>query len=241
MAAAAHPIVLAPGLLCDARLWGPVRARLAAPCVDVDFGEAETLDAMADAILASAAGRFVLAGFSMGGMAAILAAGRARERIAAVAILDTHAETDTPERARARLAQMAQAEAGGFPDLVRRLKPAYFAEPGARPAERRLVADMAHAQGPDLFARHVRAILERPDLAAVARTIRVPAQVVTGADDRLAPPEFGARLAALIPGAALTVLPGCGHLAPLEAPDAVAALLDRLAAAALQTADREPA
>lgn len=224
------PLVLAPGLLCDARLWGPVRARLAAPSCDVDFADAGSLEEMADAILAGAPPRFVLAGFSMGGMAAILAAAGAPERVAAVAILATHAEVDTPERARARLEQMAEAEGDGFPDLVTRLKPAYFAEPRAHPAERALVAEMAHAQGADLFTRHVRAILERPDLGAAARTIRVPAHVVAGADDRIAPPELGRRLAALIPGAALTILPACGHLAPLEAPDAVAALLDELAA-----------
>ena len=234
--AAALEIVLAPGLLCDDRLWAPVRARLASPARTLDFTRDETLAAMAARILAEAPARFVLAGFSMGGMAAMLAAAAAPQRVAGLALIDTHAEADTAERRAMRQRQIEAAQAGRFDALVAELKPAYFADPAAHAEERALVAEMARAQGPERFSTHVRAIMDRGDLAAAARTLAMPVRVVTGAEDRLAPPAFADTLAQLIPGAQLTVLPGCGHLAPLERPAELAAILDDLAA---QTAATE--
>ncbi|MFY7852664.1 MAG: alpha/beta hydrolase, partial [Brevundimonas sp.] len=61
------PIVLAPGLLCDDRLWSAVGPLLARSPMTVDFGGDDTIEAMADRILAEGPERFVLAGFSMGG------------------------------------------------------------------------------------------------------------------------------------------------------------------------------
>ena len=57
--------------------------------------------------------------------------------------------------------------------------------------------------------------------------IRVPTLVLTGDADRLVPAENSRRLAALIPGARLAILPGAGHCFPLEQPEATLAELLR--------------
>ena len=138
------PVVLAPGLLCDDRLWSAVTPLLAGPVMTVDFAEDDTIEAMAERILAEGPSRFVLAGFSMGGMAAVVAAARAPERIVGLVLIDTHAEPETPDRSERRARQIATADAGGFARLVREeLKPVYFAEPEAHADERRLVSNMA--------------------------------------------------------------------------------------------------
>ena len=49
--------------------------------------------------------------------------------------------------------------------------------------------------------------------------------VVHGAEDPLAPPANGRRLAELIPVARYVELPGVGHLVPYEAPEALDGLL----------------
>jgi pimeloyl-ACP methyl ester carboxylesterase len=51
-----------------------------------------------------------------------------------------------------------------------------------------------------------------------------------GAEDALYPLARMVPLALLAPGARLEVVPSCGHLAPLEAPEAVVAALWALAA-----------
>jgi pimeloyl-ACP methyl ester carboxylesterase len=50
--------------------------------------------------------------------------------------------------------------------------------------------------------------------------IRVPTLVLTGDADRLVPPAYSERLAALIPGAKLVKIPGGSHAFNLEQPDA---------------------
>ncbi|MFI6815186.1 alpha/beta fold hydrolase [Nonomuraea sp. NPDC050328] len=62
----------------------------------------------------------------------------------------------------------------------------------------------------------------------------VPVGVLGGELDAVTPVATCARpVAAAIPGARLTVVPGCGHVPELEAPQAVAAELARLIAATL--------
>ena len=49
--------------------------------------------------------------------------------------------------------------------------------------------------------------------------------MIAGSEDAATPPEQGAALQRLIPGARLGVLEGAGHLANLEQPDAFTQLL----------------
>lgn len=53
-------------------------------------------------------------------------------------------------------------------------------------------------------------------------TIRVPTQILWGAEDRWIDPRNAARLQALIPGTGLAYLPDAGHFAMLDTPNAVA-------------------
>jgi pimeloyl-ACP methyl ester carboxylesterase len=64
------------------------------------------------------------------------------------------------------------------------------------------------------------------DLRELAHQVRAPAWVVCGADDRMTPPAYSHFLAARLPGAQVTILPGAGHMAPLEQPEALASGLD---------------
>jgi pimeloyl-ACP methyl ester carboxylesterase len=49
------------------------------------------------------------------------------------------------------------------------------------------------------------------DLSAQLPSLRQPALLIWGGDDPISPPPVGERLAALLPGAALHVVPGAGH------------------------------
>ena len=76
----------------------------------------------------------------------------------------------------------------------------------------------------------VRTVLARsPGLAAVLPQLRVPTTIMMGAQDALYPPDTAMPLARLVPGATIEVVPSCGHLAPLEAPEVVVDALNSLA------------
>jgi pimeloyl-ACP methyl ester carboxylesterase len=50
--------------------------------------------------------------------------------------------------------------------------------------------------------------------------IEIPTLVLAGADDRTAPASVMQRMAEKIPGSEYLVLDGCGHLGPMDQPDA---------------------
>ncbi|HMG50207.1 MAG TPA: alpha/beta hydrolase, partial [Inquilinus sp.] len=61
------PVVFVPGLLCDADLWAAQLAAVSAdrPVVVANIAGADTVAALARAVLADAPQRFALAGLSM--------------------------------------------------------------------------------------------------------------------------------------------------------------------------------
>mgnify|MGYP001222826257 FL=1 len=55
--------------------------------------------------------------------------------------------------------------------------------------------------------------------------IKIPTLVIAGSDDKTAPPAMMERMAQKIPGAEYVLLQGCGHLGPMDLPDAFNAAL----------------
>ena len=62
--------------------------------------------------------------------------------------------------------------------------------------------------------------MARADLTEVLDTIQVPTQLVWGALDARSPLSVAHEFERRIPGADLAVIPGCGHVSNLEAPEA---------------------
>ena len=99
--ASSLPLVLVPGLLCSARLFGPQIEALwpLGPVTIAEHKRDATIGAVAARILAEAPPRFALAGLSYGGYLAFELMRQAPERIGKLALLDTsarpgHAGTD---------------------------------------------------------------------------------------------------------------------------------------------------
>jgi non-heme chloroperoxidase len=63
------------------------------------------------------------------------------------------------------------------------------------------------------------------DLREALRDNGVPARVLVGTRDLLTPPRLARQLADGIPGSELIVLPGAGHMLPLERPDEIVAAI----------------
>jgi len=65
------------------------------------------------------------------------------------------------------------------------------------------------------------------DLRPYLPSLRMPVQVIVGEEDYATPVAHARHLHEAIPGSTLTILPGARHLAPIECPDRIAALLSR--------------
>ena len=84
---------------------------------------------------------------------------------------------------------------------------------------------MAAQIGRDGFIRQQQAIMTRPDSRHDLGLIHCPTLVLCGRGDALTPPQVHADMAAAIPNATFVVVEDSGHLAPIEQPQAVSALL----------------
>lgn len=230
-----EPIVFLPGMMCDARLFGPQAAAFSGAHVihHAPITGADTIAALAEEVLANAPPRFALAGLSMGGIVAMEILRIAPGRVARLALLDTNHLAETADRAAARGPQMAAARSGRLEAIMRdEMKPNYLADGPRRGEILDLVMAMALGLGPEVFVRQSRALESRPDQTETLKAAAVPTLVLCGRGDALCPVSRHERIAALIPGSELRIIEGAGHMPTLEAPaETTAALADWLARA----------
>lgn len=80
---------------------------------------------------------------------------------------------------------------------------------------------MAERVGRKAFQRQQRASLHRPDSRGDLAAIRCPVLLLSGRQDPIVPAVAVAAMAKEIEGSRTIVIEECGHLSPLERPEAV--------------------
>ncbi|MEN7341850.1 MAG: alpha/beta hydrolase [Pseudomonadota bacterium] len=223
----AASVVFLPGLLCDGRLFAKQTSPLERPWHIADLTKSKSIEGMARNVLSTAPERFAAVGLSMGGIVAFEMLRQAPGRISHLMLLDTTPFADPPDRQAMRLAQIAEASAGGLRELAAEsLKPMYLSE--AHREDKALldeILDMAMGLGPRVFENQSLALRERPDSVATLKHISVPTAIVCGEEDQLCTPDTHKLMAQAIPGATLHILKDCGHMATMEQPDRVNAIM----------------
>lgn len=229
----------------SARSWDRLVARLGPSrrCLAADmrgFGDNRAggpygVDTYADdaAALAAGLGRFVLVGHSMGGKVATALAARRPPGLAGLVLVAPSPPCPEPMTDAAREALRASF---GSPEGAARTARAISARasdgPGFDPAVfDRIVADHLRAARPAWDAWLDAG--SREDITAAAGRVAVPVLVVAGAEDAALGPEVQRRLTlprlpggSHPPGARMETVPGSRHLVPLDAPDALAGLIE---------------
>ena len=223
------PLVLIPGMMCDARMWGalpdalyPRQLHHALPV------KADSMAAFAAEILHAAPPRFALAGLSLGGIVAMEVVRQAPDRVERLALMDTNPLAEMPEAKAWRGPQVARVLAGGLASVMRdEMKPNYLADTLHRTAILDLCMAMAMALGPQVFANQSRALATRCDQTTTLAAYRGPALVLMGEHDSPCPRDRHDLMHDLMPQSRLVVIAGAGHLPILEKPFETTAALIR--------------
>ncbi len=209
--------------MCDADLWTDMADDLHAlgRLHHGNVYDDDSLDGMARRVLRDAPERFVLVGFSMGGFVARTLALMAPERVSGVAFVASSARGYSANENSDKQAKFTvrRSRSDNAPSLSRALHPDRERDPVLL---ERLRA-MSRRLGNDVLARQL--ALVRHDGYADLERITCPALVVACRQDRLRRFEETERMAQHLPRARFAVIEDCGHMAPLERPRELAALL----------------
>jgi len=246
---AGEPILFIHGLTWDHTLWDSQVAALKGsyrciavdlighgqtPDVDHEYSFFDLADYMAAFLHSIGIPAAHIAGLSMGGMTAMPMALEHPHSVLSLALFDTDAQTESPEKV-AAYGQLGQAAlAMGWGPVAEPVANILFGAPYlSDPARKAAVIEKLSANSPEAVGgRALRAVTNRVDVLDRLGVIAVPATVIVGELDIATPPDRAEAIANAIPGAKLVRIPAAGHHAPLENPDAVtAALREHLARA----------
>lgn len=216
------PVVFIPALLCDAELYRDVIDRLGERIAPhVLMSPKPDLAASAADILARAPERFVLVGTSYGGSLAMEVALTAPDRVKALWLMGC--DPGAPSAGNAGLADGLEAT----PDAVFDMLAGLVVRKEAT-AEAATFKVMAARVGGAAGAAQARAAGSRAEVASRLGELKMPALVLWGEEDAIAPVAVGRALADGLPQARFEVLTACGHLPTLEKPAESAARFRRL-------------
>lgn len=253
-AGAGRPVLLVHGFPLDHSMWAPVAEALAGECrlimpdlrgyggsslgeIDPAAGVpmtryADDLAGLLDAI--GVTERVVYAGFSMGGYIGWQFVRRHRPRLAALAVVDSRAGEDTAAARENRLKMAGHVAEWGARHVAGAMLPKLFAPASLETPHPAVKAtgDVIAAANPAAIAAAQRGMAARPDETSLLPTLDLPVAAIVGEHDTLTPPSEAEAIAAAAPDATATLVPGAGHMAPVENPaavsDALKALLARL-------------
>lgn len=171
----------------------------------------------------------------MGGYAAFAFARRHPGRLSGLILANTRAVADTAEARQGRRDMAVVAREQGAAEIATRMLPKLLGETTCRerPAVVARVRAIAEGVPGETIARLLDALANRADSTGLLSRINVPALVIAGEQDPIAPPLEASHWAARIPNARFVAITGAGHLPSLETPQAfnaaVREFLDSLA------------
>ncbi|WP_152051928.1 alpha/beta fold hydrolase [Tautonia marina] len=177
---------------------------------------------------------YVVGGLSMGGYVALAMAERYPDRLRGLILLNTRAGADSPEAAANREAKATALEQEGSTESLAAMVELLIPETtrNSRPELVDQVVAMIRQTSPIGAAGALRGMAMRPDRLDVLRRLAVPLRVIAGADDAIVPEAEAQVMAEATPQGDLIVIPGAGHLTPLETPGAtntaIRSFLERL-------------
>jgi 3-oxoadipate enol-lactonase len=175
----------------------------------------------------------VMGGCSMGGYVSLAFARAFPHDLKGLLLIDTRPEADSAEARQGRDKTIELLRTSGpaaiADQMIGKLLSAGTAahRPGLVKQVRRMIESTPSAT----IESALRALRDRSDQTDLLPSISVPTMVIVGEHDTLTPPNIAESMARLLPHGTLHIIPGAGHLSPMEQPRQVNAVIGALAAA----------
>lgn len=159
----------------------------------------------------------VVVGLSMGGYVAFEFYRRYPERVRALVLADTRAEADTPEGVQDRQKRAERVLAEGAAPMAADMVEKLFASEAPETLKREWQSIIA-GTSPESIAAALHAMAARPDSIPTLQTINRPTLILVGEEDTITPLAMAETMQAGIAAARLEIIPGAGHMPPVEQP-----------------------
>jgi 3-oxoadipate enol-lactonase len=232
-------VLFVHGFPLDGTMWEPTLTRMGSGvrCIVPDLrgmgrSEGSAAAAMADYADDLAAllerlgvGRpLPVVALSMGGYVAFELLRRHPLRVSAAVLVSTRTQPDPPQAREGRHATSERLLREGSSFLADEMVGKLFSA-SAPEALRAAWRERIAAAPPVGLAAASRAMASRPDSRPTLEGFEGPVLIVMGEDDVITPVADGERMRDMAPAARLEVIPGTGHMVPVEAPERFAAIL----------------
>jgi 3-oxoadipate enol-lactonase len=234
------PLVLVHGFPLDRRIWQHQVAGLAGQCRVIapdlpGFGQSAAARPFTIPSLAADLHQFlrqidalpcILGGLSMGGYVAFAFLTSYLADLSGLLLIDTKCEADTAEAkaGRLRMAEIARTRgAGAIADEMEPKMTATDADPQVRQRLRRIMEDCP----PATIEMALLAMRGRDDYRDKLPSVAVPTLIIVGDQDAIIPQSLCNSMCHEIPHCEMTIIPGAGHLSPMEKPAEVTEAIRR--------------
>lgn len=221
-------LVTIPGIMSDARTWGSVAQAITPQDMMVhvaDTSRDTTIEEMASRALAETEGDLIVLPHSMGGRVALEMGRQTPDRIRAMVLANTNAESLGDHEIAHREARILEANAD-MAAYARSWVPKVISTASKRRPD--LVASimtMVEDCAPEVQERQNRALIARPDATRHLEQLHFPVLLVTGSEDHLSSRASNDEIAKRLKDAEVRVIDDAGHLLPFEQPQELGATI----------------
>lgn len=168
-------------------------------------------------------------GLSMGGYVALAMADMNPGRVAALGLIGSKPDPDTPDAKDGRDRQTALVVEEGASALVAPMTKALIAGDASLEVRARL-RTMIERTRIETYVSALAGMRDRPDTSSVLSSFAGPFAAMVGDSDPLVSVQRNDEIAAQAPDGVAVVAEGSGHLVPMERPSLVSAFIDDLVA-----------